>query len=151
MQSQTDSSIRISRYFSQSPQEVSQAWTDPKLVRSWFGSDPNGTVLDATLDVRPGGTFEVTFRNVDGTQFTCTGVYKEIEKYRRLVFTWTWKDRPQVSELVTLVFQAEQNGTLMTFEHANIDGGTAHDYETGWKRTFDKLERTLQAVRESNW
>jgi uncharacterized protein YndB with AHSA1/START domain len=146
MQSQTNSSIRISRYFSQSPQEVWQAWTDPELVKSWFGSDPNGTVLDAALDVRPGGTFEVTFRNSDGTQFTCTGAYKEIEKYQKLVFTWTWKDRPEVLELVTLLVQAAQNGTLMIFEHANIDARTTHDYETGWNSTFDKLERTLQAA-----
>ena len=145
MQSQTNSSIRISRYFSQSPQEVWQAWTDPELVKSWFGSDPSGTVLDEALDVRLGGTFEVTFRNSDGTQFTCTGAYKEIEKDQKLVFTWTWKDRPEVLELVTLLIQAEQNGTLMIFEHANIDGGTTHDYEIGWKSTFDKLERTLQA------
>ena len=145
MQRQTNGSIRISRYFPESPQEVWQAWTDPKLVRSWFGSDPNGKVLHASLDVRLGGTFEVTFRNSDDTQFTCAGTYKEIEKNQRLVFTWTWKDRPEVKELVTLVFQAEQTGTLMIFEHANIDAGTTHDYETGWKSTFDKLERTLSA------
>ena len=145
MQSQTNSSIRISRYFSASPQEVWHAWTDPNLVKSWFGSDPNGTVLDASLDVRLGGTFEVTFSNSDGTQFTCTGTYQEIEKYQRLVFTWTWKDRPEVRELVTLVFQAEQNNTLMIFEQANIDVGTTHDYETGWNSTFDKLQRTLKA------
>jgi uncharacterized protein YndB with AHSA1/START domain len=145
MQGQTNSSIRISRYFSASPQEVWQAWTDPKLIKSWFGSDPNGTVLDASLDVRVGGTFDVTFRNSDDTQFTCTGTYQEIEKDQRLVFTWTWKERPEVRELVTLAFQAEQPDTLMIFEHANIDAGTTHDYETGWNSTFDKLERTPKA------
>jgi uncharacterized protein YndB with AHSA1/START domain len=151
MQSQTNSSIRISRSFSASPQEVWQAWTDPRLVKSWFGSDPNGKVLDASLDVRPGGTFEVTFRNSDDTQFTCAGTYKEIKKYQRLVFTWTWKDRPEVQESVTLVFQARQTGTLMIFKHANIDAGTTHDYETGWRSTFDKLERTLKAGSQSSW
>ena len=151
MQSQTNSSIRISRSFSASPQEVWQAWTDPRLVKSWFGSDPNGKVLDASLDVRPGGTFEVTFRNSDDTQFTCAGTYKEIKKYQRLVFTWTWKDRPEVQESVTLVFQARQTGTLMIFRHANIDAGTTHDYETGWRSTFDKLERTLKARSQSSW
>jgi len=145
MHSQTNSSIKISRYFSASPQEVWQAWTDPMLVKSWFGSDPQGTVLDASLDVRLGGTFEVTFRNSDDTQFTCTGIYQEIEKDQRLVFTWTWKERPEVRELVTLIIQAEQNDTLMIFKHANIDAGTTHDYETGWNSTFDKLERTLKA------
>ena len=48
-------------------------------------------------------------------------------------------------ELVTLVFQAEQIDTLMIFEHAYIDAGTTHDYESGWNSTFDKLERTLKS------
>lgn len=145
MQNQANSTLKISHYFSQSPEKVWQAWTDPKLVKSWFGSDPNGTVLDASLDVRPGGAFEVNFQNADGTQFTSIGEYKEIEPYQKLVFSWGWKDRPDVIESISIVFQAEQNGTTMFFEHANIDPTTTHGYENGWKSTFEKLERTLKA------
>ncbi len=144
MQNQVNSTLKISHDFSQSPEKVWQAWTDPNIVKSWFGSDPNGIVLDASLDVRPSGKFEVTFQNADGTQFTCTGEYKEIEPYRKLVFSWGWKDRADILELVSIVFQAEQNGTTMLFEHANIDPATTHGYENGWKSTFEKLERTLK-------
>lgn len=147
MQNQTNNTLKISHYFTQPPEKVWQAWTDPAIVKRWFGSDPNGTVLDATLDVRLGGTFEVTFQNADGTQFTSIGKYKEIEPYQKLVFSWAWKDRSDVLEWITLIFQTAQNGTLMTFEIANIDSGTTHDYENGWKSTFEKLERTLKAGR----
>lgn len=139
------SQVNISHDFSQPPQKVWQAWTDPAIVKCWFGSDPNGTVLAASLDVRLGGRFEVTFQNADQAQFTCIGQYKEIEPDQKLVFSWTWKDRPEVLELVSIIFQAEQNGTKMFFEHANIDPATTHGYENGWKSTFEKLERTLQA------
>ena len=145
MQNQTNSTLKISHYFSQSPEKVWQAWTDPAIVKSWFGSDPNGTVLDASLDVRLGGRFEVTFQNADKTQFTCTGEYKEIEPYQKLVFSWAWKDRADVQELISIVFQAKENGTTIFFEHANIDPATTHGYESGWKSTFEKLERTLKA------
>jgi len=143
MQNQANNSIRISRHFSGSPQKVWQAWTDPQIVKSWFGSDPKGKVLEASLDVHIGGVFEVTFKNSDETQYTCTGKYKELEQYQKLVFTWTWKDRPDIVELVTVLLQAEPNGTRMIFEHANIDSNTTHNYEMGWKSTFEKLERAL--------
>ena len=143
MQSQVNSSLRISHHFSEPPQRVWQAWTDPEMVMSWFGSDPKGIVLAASLDVHVDGIFEVTFRNSDETQYTCTGRYKEVEPDQKLVFTWTWKDHPEIVELVTIIFQPEPNGTVMVFEHSNIDAGTTHNYEMGWKSTFAKLERAL--------
>jgi len=145
MQSQAKSSIRISHDFSAPPQQIWQAWTDPQMVKSWFGSDPNGKVLEASLDVQVGGAFEVTFRNSDETRYTCMGSYKEVEQDQKLVFTWTWRDRPEIVELVTVLLQAEPDGTRMIFEHSNIDSQTTHNYETGWKSTFEKLERALEA------
>lgn len=146
MASQSNSFIRIERFFSEPSQKIWQAWTDPKIVKSWFGSDPKGTVQEASLDVRLDGKFEVTFTNSDGTQYTCKGRYLEIKQDQKLVFSWTWKDRPDTVELVTVLLQPEKNGTLMLFEHANIDSGTTHNYEIGWNSTFGKLERTLKAM-----
>lgn len=135
-------SIKIERHFSAAPQKVWQAWTNPQIVKLWFGSDPNGTVSHAVLDVRIGGSFEVTFANSDGTQYTCFGNYKEAELYKKLAFTWLWRDRP-TDELITIRFQEEEDGTLMTFEQANIDENTSHNYEIGWRSTFEKIEKAL--------
>ena len=72
-------SIKIEQHFSASPQKLWQAWTDPEIVKLWFGSDPNGTGLDAVLDVRVGGAYAVTFVNSNGDEYTAQGIYQEIE------------------------------------------------------------------------
>jgi uncharacterized protein YndB with AHSA1/START domain len=136
-------SLRIERRFSTTPHGLWQAWTDPQIVKLWFGSDPNGTVLDAVLDVRVGGAFAVTFANANGDEYTAQGIYQQVELDTKLAFTWGWKNQPHIKESVILQFQAQGNGTLMTFEHLDIDANTSHNYEIGWRSTFDKLEKAL--------
>lgn len=137
-------SIRISWKFSQPPVKLWQAWTDPSIAKLWFGSDPNGKVLKAKMDARVNGSFSVTFANSDGTEFTCQGICKEIEVNSRLVFTLGWADQPDVVELISLQYTPNEGGTLMLFEQSNIDPKTGlHNYEAGWRSTFQKLEKAL--------
>lgn len=144
MQSALPNSIKITRSFRTSPEIIWQAWTDPQRVKMWFGSDPNGKVLNAYLDVKMDGTFEVSFVNSDMQGFTCYGIYREVHPYRKLLFTWGWKAQPEIEELVTVLLENTAEGTKMVFIHSNIDPRTAHNYEAGWNSTFDKLEKVLQ-------
>ena len=137
-------SIQISWNFSHPPAKLWQAWTDPAIAKLWFGSDPNGKVLNAKFDVRVNGTFSVTFANSDGTEFTCQGQYKEIILNQRLVFTWGWVNPLESTELISLQFTPSEQGTLMIFEQSNIDSNTSHNYEEGWRSTFQKLEKALE-------
>ena len=144
MQTDLSHSVQISWNFPYPPAKVWQAWTDPAIAQLWFGSDPAGKVLAANFDVQINGAYSVTFANSDGTEFTCQGVYKEIDPPHKLVFTWGWADQPEVAELITLHFTPNEGGTLMLFEQSNIDPSTTlHNYEEGWRRTFQKLEKAL--------
>jgi uncharacterized protein YndB with AHSA1/START domain len=120
-----------------------EAWTDPALILKWFGSDPNGEGVNAEMDVRPGGKFEISFRDSSGTEHTCSGVYVVVEKPAKLSFTWSWKSEPGVESLVTVSFTDKQNCTVMQFEHANLGSASKHDYLQGWQSTFVKLESLL--------
>lgn len=111
-------------------EKVWAAWTDQNIIQHWFGSDPNGEVLHAKLDVRPGGSFEVTFKDPDQTEHTCYGVYHEVKQLNRLTFTWHWKSEPGVESFIV-------------FEHRNVGTGSTHDYIKGWQSTFLKLERLI--------
>ncbi len=116
-------------------------------MKLWFGSDPNGKVLEAKLDVQVNGSFSVTFVNFDGTKFTAQGIYKEVNEPNRLVFTWGWANQPDVAELISLQFAPNEYGTLMRFEQSNIDPQTTlHNYEEGWRSTFQKLEKALGTI-----
>jgi len=145
MHTESNHSIQIAWNFSHPPAKVWQAWTDPAIAKMWFGSDPAGKVLDAKLDVRVNGPFSVIFANSDGTEFTCQGIYQEIDEPTRLVFTWGWANQPEVNELISLQFAPVEGGTSMIFEQSNIDPGTTiHNYAEGWRSTFQKLEKALE-------
>ena len=138
-----DDSVKIEMSFNATIEEVWNAWTDPQLVLKWFGSDPNGEGINAQMDVRPGGSYKITFKDSDGTEHTCMGKYLTIENPKRLSFTWEWENEPGVESLLTILLSLRNNVTHMLFEHINVGSASAHNYLVGWKATFLKLNRIL--------
>jgi len=144
-----DSSVFIEHTFGSPVEKVWDAWTNPSQIMNWFGSDPNGKVLQAELDVRPGGYFEVTFRDSDQTEHTCSGTYDEVLPLSKLTFSWRWKSEPGVESFIILMLTPAGESTRMQFEHKNPGSDSKHDYVKGWQSTFSKLERLLSTQTKS--
>ncbi|HEY3429596.1 MAG TPA: SRPBCC domain-containing protein [Cyclobacteriaceae bacterium] len=136
----TDDSVFLEITFNSSIEKIWEAWTNPIIILNWFGSDPHGKGLKAWLDVRPGGYFEITFKDADQTEHTCSGMYDEVHSLSKLTFSWRWKNEPGVESFVIVLLTAEGDSTRMQFEHKNLGTGSKHDYAVGWQRTFSKLE-----------
>ena len=143
MTSPDQTSVHIVRRFAAPRAAVWQSWTNPAVVSRWFGSDPAGTVLSAKLDVRPGGSFAVTFVDSDHTAHTCRGVYQTVEPESELSLSWGWVTEPGRESFVTVLLTTEGSSTAMVFTHARLNRDSSHDYERGWQRTFAKLDRLL--------
>ncbi|HEY5756252.1 MAG TPA: SRPBCC domain-containing protein [Steroidobacter sp.] len=138
-----ENAVHITRDFDTDAATVWRAWTDAAIVSRWFGSDPAGVVLSATLDVRPEGAYSITFRDSSGLEHTASGQYRVVRFPRELSFTWTWKSEPDRQTLVTILLENQESGTRMTFEHSHLWAGSSHGYAEGWRRTFDKMERAI--------
>jgi uncharacterized protein YndB with AHSA1/START domain len=138
-----EDSVFIETTIHASVEKVWGAWTEPAVIMKWFGSDPKGEVLSAKMDVRPGGSFEVTFKDSDQTEHTCYGIYNEIEKPGKLTFTWHWKSEPNAESFIVVLLIEEGRSTKMQFEHLNFGSGSKHNYVKGWQSTFSKLEQLL--------
>ena len=134
--------VHIEWRFAVPPDKVWAAWTETDKVSQWFGSDPNGTVLNADLDVRPGGRFEVTFANADGTQYTASGIYQQVEPHRLLRFSWHWRNEPGVETAIRVALSPDGTGTRMQFEH----GGP---HPPLYSRLCDRLAQHLRENGES--
>lgn len=147
--SSKDDAVIIEEVFDTSVENVWRAWTDPEIILKWFGSDPQGRGVSAKLDVQKDGKFEVTFHDGDNTEHTCSGTYNQVQKYSKLSFSWQWKNEPGAISFVTLMFREINNATQMRFTHSNLGFASAHNYEQGWRATFEKLKRTLAASK--NW
>jgi uncharacterized protein YndB with AHSA1/START domain len=83
--------VVISRVFDAPRALVFEAWTKPEYLLRWFA--PHGCSFHIErIDVRPGGGFHSCIR--DGSfECWCVGVYEEIVRPERLVYTLAIADR----------------------------------------------------------
>jgi len=137
-------SVKIEFYFDAPITLLWKAWTDPAMMIRWFGSEAEGVGLSARADARPGKTFSVSFRDTGGTEHTCFGTYQTVVEPVELNFTWCWESEPGVVSVVRLLFQQQNSGTLMHFEHADVGTESAHNYLAGWTSTFYKLRKLVE-------
>lgn len=114
---------------------VFRAWTDPSHLARWFG--PEGfTVPECKLDVREGGVWRTCMRSPDGNDYRVRGVYREIVKPERLVFTWAWEDESGATgheTLVTVTFAERAGRTMLRVAHRVFETKKARDaHRQGW-------------------
>jgi uncharacterized protein YndB with AHSA1/START domain len=137
--------LRLQRHFDQvRPEQVWQAWTDPKALRAWFCPGEDNSVIHARTDVRMGGAFCVAFRMPNGDEHEVNGIYREVMPVSKLVFTWAWRNAPERESLVTVQLTPTATGTRMDFLHEQfLDEAERDSHEGGWLPTLDKLGRFL--------
>lgn len=136
--------IEIERSVNARVQSLWAIWTEPQFVSRWFGSDPDGIVLSAELDLKVGGCYKISFQDSDGTSHTAFGKYLEIAPCSKLHCTWEWESEPgHVTELnVQFVPQGEK--TRLVLRHDKLNPNSLHGYEAGWNSTLNKIMRIVE-------
>ncbi len=137
--------LHLTRRFAAPRQAVFDAWTKPEELSQWFG--PMGaTVLDANVDLRPGGHYNMMLVTSEGNH-PLSGVYSEVSPPERLVFSWVWGfgALEGVEMQVTLEFEeAKDGGTLLTLTHERLPSALASEHHSqGWLGCFDSLQEHL--------
>jgi uncharacterized protein YndB with AHSA1/START domain len=143
----SDRDLVLSRIIDAPREKLFKAWTDPELLKQWFAPLPWTTPV-AETDVRPGGSSLVVMRGPDGTDFPNRGVYLEVVKNERLVFTdaytkaWEPSEKPFMT--VTLTFEDEGGKTKYTARarHWTVADREAHEkmgFHEGWGKCTDQL------------
>lgn len=78
------------------------------------------------------------------------GVYREIERDRRLVFTFAWNnDGPSagVETLVTITFEERDGKTVQTFHQSPFLSVERRDSHLGgWTEAFDKQQAYAENI-----
>jgi uncharacterized protein YndB with AHSA1/START domain len=136
----TETTITISRTVAAPADRVFDAWTDVTQLAVWWGPQLAGTTYD--VDTRPGGRYRISSPAIGAT---VSGVFTEVDRPRRLAFTWLWADDDEpeavVEDTVVVTFEPEVDGTVVTVAHTSVahepDGGA----EQGWSDVMDRLVR----------
>jgi uncharacterized protein YndB with AHSA1/START domain len=144
----TASKIRVERVFDADISLLWKAWTEPEIIKLWFGSDPEGTVEKVMMDVRTGGAYEIIFSDSDLAQHTCRGTFLTVIENKSLVYSWEWKSEPGHISEVTVTFQPLEEKTRVILEHKNLDSASRHGYKDGWNGALTKIEKILQLIKK---
>ncbi|HKD79859.1 MAG TPA: SRPBCC domain-containing protein [Candidatus Angelobacter sp.] len=125
-------------------------WNEPKHLKHWENAPKGFTVTTNEVDFRPGGSFRICMRSPEGTDHWLQGVYREIKKPERLVFTHTWLDpqgRPGKESLVTITFADRGNQTELTLHQSGFQSVAERDgHVDGWNSSIDRLVEYLATL-----
>ena len=122
--------------------KVYAAWTNPELIKQWFGPGQMA-VPEARADVRVGGEYLIHLHDGEAdSDHIVSGQYEEVVPNEKLVFNWMWKDGTDRTQ-VTIEFRSQgDNGTLLTLTHRGFsqqEFADKHNY--GWNACLDSLEK----------
>lgn len=146
MNTETSTSVTITRVFNASPARVWQAWSTAEGLRQW--ACPEGaTVADTSVDLKVGGRYCIRIGGEEGETFTAVGEYREVSPQTRLVYTWDWEEADHAvgETLVSVDFAPVGGSTRVTLVHdrfPNAEAAIAH--EQGWGSCLNQLEAALR-------
>lgn len=132
-----------------------RCWTEADLLCQWFAPKP-WTVPFAKLDVRPGGTKQVTMRGPDGEENVGSSVYLEVVPGELLVWTmafssaWVPSDNPFM--VANIAFSDLPDGGtryVALVRHWKAEECVQHremGFESGWTKCAHQLESLAAAL-----
>jgi uncharacterized protein YndB with AHSA1/START domain len=147
----------ITRVFDAPRELVWKAWTDPKLLKKWWG--PKGvTNPTCEWDARPGGKIHIVMLagkelgSFAGQKWPMTGTFREVTPQRRLVYTSNALD--DVKDILvecenTVEFEEIGGKTKMRLHIVVTKAGPKAEFalkgmEVGWNQQIDKLGEELR-------
>ena len=148
-----NTTLQITRIFKASRAKVFQAWTDPKVLKQWFGPTDDFSVPVAEVDLRAGGKYRIQMNAPNGETHTVGGVYREVVPPERLVFTWAWEsgggcgsseDEAPGETVVTVVFQEKGTDTEVFLTHELFPNAETRDkHNEGWSGCLNRLGKVV--------
>lgn len=135
--------LRITRHFDACPERVFDAWLDPATAGRWLYSAPNGEMVKVAIDARVGGHFCFRDRR-DGEDVDHVGEYLEIERPRRLVFTFAVPKYSEATTKVSIDIVPVGSGCELSLLHEDVLPQWADATQEGWGGILAKLEQKLQ-------
>jgi uncharacterized protein YndB with AHSA1/START domain len=130
--SETDSVVEHEVRVAASPDSVFDFFTDPAKMVQWMGTE-------ATLDPRPGGVCRIN----PGGHEVVLGEFVEVQRPRRIVFTWGWErvlfQTPAQSTLVEVSLTPDGEDTVVRLSHRRLKAEAVAFHRAGWTHYLARL------------
>jgi uncharacterized protein YndB with AHSA1/START domain len=145
-----DDELLITRVFDAPAALVFRMWENREHRMRWWG--PRGyTCKHLDQDFRPGGAWRACISSPSTGESWHGGVFREIERDRRIVFTFRWDSGPaaEVDTVITVTF-AELNGmTIQNFHQTPFTSVERRDsHVVGWSQLLDCQQACAETLAQ---
>lgn len=143
----TDRELVLTRLIDAPRAKLFRCWTEPELMKQWFVPAP-WTLAKAEVDLRPGGSSLVVMRDPEGNEYPNPGIYLEVVKDQKLVFTdayvsaWQPSEKPFMTAIVTFEDEAGKTRYTARALHWTAEDRKTHEemgFHEGWGKCADQL------------
>ena len=141
--------VSVARRFSASPERVFDAWLDPTLAGRWLFATPAGEMVRVEIDPRVGGEFIIVERRA-GEDVEHTGRYLEIDRRRRLVFTFAVPKYSAQSTRVRIEITPAGAGCVLVLTHEGVLPDYLERTRDGWRMILDGLSEAVEEAAPSS-
>jgi uncharacterized protein YndB with AHSA1/START domain len=142
-----DDELLIVRAFDAPVGLVFRMWEDASHRTHWWA--PKGCrCTHFSHEFSVGGAWRACFLSETGGENWQSGVYREIDRDRRIVFSFVWDGGPSaaIETSVTITFAEAHGQTIQTFHQtpfANPERRNSHI--TGWSGLLDRQQAYVEA------
>lgn len=132
MQKQATDTVTHEVRIAARPETIFDFFTDPEKMIRWKGST-------ADLDARVGGAYLVDINGRD----IAKGEYLEIDRPRRIVFSWGWMGDghpiPPGTTKVEITLTPDGDETVVRLVHSDLPHGAGAQHSEGWDHYLPRL------------
>ena len=143
-----DDELLITRTFDAPVALVFRIWEKREHMIRWLGPE-NFSCTSLELDFRPGGEWRACIESKEYGKSWMGGRYREIERDKRIVYTFAWdpSDGPSVETVVTVTFVQKNGKTVQSFHQTpflTVDSRDSHI--GGWNSCFNREEAYVEML-----
>jgi uncharacterized protein YndB with AHSA1/START domain len=137
--------VVVRRTIAASAEELFDAWLDPEALAAWMRP---GTIRSTVAKVEPyeGGSYEITMMGQSGP-IVHKGVYRQIDRPTRLVFTWASPGTELRDTLVTVDFVRVDKRTEVIVTHEQLPESAKPSHSKGWTLGLERLDQAFAPAK----
>src|SRR5246127_5406012 len=118
---------------------ICDLWANPHLMVRWMSPYPGSVNCKTTCDLRPGGAFSLVMSSGQSSR-EVSGTYVQVDRPRKLVFTWIGPLTNNVNTLVTVELNPCGDETDLVLTHERLPTPAILEGHTkGWGNILDHL------------
>lgn len=144
----SDTEILATRVFDAPRELVFDAHTKPEHLRKWMVGPEGFTMGACEVDLRPGGKLRVVWQKADESEFEINGVYKEVKRPGRVVYTEQWGEGwPETTHIYEFLEKDGMTTMKWTTQFpSKEDRDKATGAIDGMDPSYDRLDAYLASV-----